>query len=78
MKMGKVVMVVAVMVLFNMSSCSAWFGGNKHKSGRNSILPSEATSSRSRLLNPAGSSIVLPLYGNVYPVGYVHSFKTFP
>ncbi|KAG5058456.1 hypothetical protein AAZX31_05G181900 [Glycine max] len=70
MKMGKVVMVVAVMVLFNMFYCSAWSGGNKHKSGRNSILPGEAISSWPSLLNPAGSSIVFPLYGNVYPVGF--------
>ncbi|KAK7369529.1 hypothetical protein VNO80_11568 [Phaseolus coccineus] len=70
MKMGKVEMVLAMMVLFNMSSCSAWFG-NKHKSGRNSILPGQATSSSCpRLLNPAGSSVVIPLHGNVYPVGF--------
>ncbi|KAJ1405026.1 Xylanase inhibitor, N-terminal [Sesbania bispinosa] len=68
-KVGWLVMVLTVMV-FNLSSCSAWFG-IKHKNGRNSILPGEGMSSRStRLMNPAGSSIVFPLHGNVYPVGF--------
>jgi len=69
MKIGKVEMVLAMMLLFNMYYCSAWFG-NRHKSGRNSILPTQATSSSCpRLLNPAGSYVVIPLHGNVYPVG---------
>lgn len=67
--MGKAEMLLAMMVLFNVSYCSAWFG-NRQKNGRNSILPSQATSSSCpRLLNPAGSSVVIPLHGNVYPVG---------
>jgi len=73
MKIGKVglrVMMVALMMMLNLSCCSAWFG-NKRKSGRNSILPGEAMSSRPSLMNhAAGSSIVFPIYGNVYPVGY--------
>ncbi|GAU25401.1 hypothetical protein TSUD_70530 [Trifolium subterraneum] len=48
----------------------AWFG-NKRKSGRNYILPDETMFSRPSLMNhAAGSSIVFPIYGNVYPVGY--------
>ncbi|KAK7318408.1 hypothetical protein RJT34_03108 [Clitoria ternatea] len=74
MKMiGKVewgVMVVTVIMMFNMSTCSAWFGNNKHKNARNSILPADAKSSRPWLLNPSGSSVVFPVFGNVYPVGF--------
>lgn len=73
MKIGKVglgVMMVVLMMMLNLSTCSAWFG-NKRKIGRNSILPGEAMSSRPSLMNhAAGSSIVFPIYGNVYPVGY--------
>ena len=65
-KVGWVVVVVAVMLLNLSSSCSAWFG-NKHKNGRNSIMPGEAFTSR--LMNRAGSSVVIPVYGNVYPLG---------
>jgi hypothetical protein len=74
MKKGKVrlVILVVTMMMLNFSSCSAWFGNNKRKSGRNYILPDEAImSSRPSLMNhAAGSSIVFPIYGNVYPVGY--------
>ncbi|XP_004503902.1 aspartic proteinase Asp1-like [Cicer arietinum] len=75
MKIGKVrwgvMVVVTLMMLLNLScNCSAWFG-NKRKSGRKSILPSEAmSSSRPSLMNIAGSSIVFPVFGNVYPVGF--------
>ncbi|XP_058731106.1 aspartic proteinase Asp1-like [Vicia villosa] len=66
----RLILVVTVMML-NLSCCSAWFG-NKRKSGRNSILPGESMSSRTSLRNhaAAGSSIVFPIYGNVYPVGF--------
>jgi hypothetical protein len=72
MKKGKVrlVILMVTMMMLNLSSCSAWFG-NKRKSGRNYIQPDEAMSSRPSLMNhAAGSSIVFPIYGNVYPVGY--------
>jgi hypothetical protein len=73
MKKGKVrlVILMVTMMMLNLSSCSAWFG-NKRKSGRNYIQPDEAImSSRPSLMNhAAGSSIVFPIYGNVYPVGY--------
>lgn len=70
MKIGKVgwLMVVLTMMVFSLSSCSAWFG-NKHRHRRNSILPDETTSSKPRLMNPAGSSVVFQVNGNVYPVG---------
>ncbi|XP_057417375.1 aspartic proteinase Asp1-like isoform X2 [Lotus japonicus] len=71
MKIGKVgwLMVVLTMMVFSLSSCSAWFG-NKHRHRRNSILPDETTSSKPRLMNSAGSSVVFQVNGNVYPVGF--------
>ncbi|XP_061346885.1 aspartic proteinase Asp1-like [Gastrolobium bilobum] len=72
MKVGKVgwlVVLVLTVMVFNLSTCSAWFG-SKHKSLRNSILPDDVSSSTSRFMNPAGSSIVFPVHGNVYPVGF--------
>ncbi|XP_061360022.1 aspartic proteinase Asp1-like [Gastrolobium bilobum] len=75
MKLGKLGFTV-LLLLLSCSACSAWFG-NKHKSstgnGRNSILPDEASSSSSSsFLNRfhGGSSIVFPVHGNVYPVGF--------
>ena len=79
MKSGKLGILV-LLVLFSSSTCSAWFG-SKHKSssGRSSFRPDEASSSSSSsssspyILNRfrAGSSVVFPVHGNVYPVGYV-------
>lgn len=80
MKLGKLGFFVLLLFL-NSSICSAWFG-SKHKSstsnGKNSILPYEQASSSSSSSSPsflnrfrAGSSVVFPVHGNVYPVGYV-------
>ncbi|KAG5050109.1 hypothetical protein JHK85_011212 [Glycine max] len=78
MKSGKLGILV-LLVLFSSSTCSAWFG-SKHKSssGRSSFRPDEASSSSSSsssspyILNRfrAGSSVVFPVHGNVYPVGF--------
>lgn len=84
MKLGKLGFFVPLLLLLlsSSSTCSAWFGSSKHKSstanGRNSILPREeeassSSSSSSSFLNRfrAGSSVVFPVHGNVYPLGYV-------
>lgn len=79
-KLGKLGFFVLLLFLSS-STCSAWFG-SKHKSstsnGKNSILPYEQASSSSSSSSPsflnrfrAGSSVVFPVHGNVYPVGYV-------
>ncbi|GAU19554.1 hypothetical protein TSUD_303670 [Trifolium subterraneum] len=72
-----------IVLLFLSSSTSlAWFGNSKNKistsNGRNSILPYEQSSSSSSSSSPpsflnrfrSGSSVVFPVHGNVYPVGY--------
>lgn len=80
MKSGKLGFFLLLLFL-NSSACSAWFGSNKHKSsyanGRNSILPHETSSSSSSSSSylsrfRSGSSVLLPVHGNVYPVGYVN------
>jgi hypothetical protein len=72
-----------VLLLLSSSTSLAWFGNSKNKisaaNGRNSILPYEQSSSSSSsssspsFLNRfrSGSSVVFPVQGNVYPVGYV-------
>ncbi|MED6174032.1 hypothetical protein PIB30_065099 [Stylosanthes scabra] len=69
MKMGLWVLLLVTVMLLNLSSpCSAWFGfGNKHKPSRNSVLPAQPSIIKR---TSHGSSIVIPLYGNVYPVGF--------
>ncbi|XP_057420105.1 aspartic proteinase Asp1-like [Lotus japonicus] len=78
MKSGKLGFFLLLLFL-NSSACSAWFGSNKHKSsyanGRNSILPHETSSSSSSSSSylsrfRSGSSVLLPVHGNVYPVGF--------
>ncbi|KAF7840152.1 aspartic proteinase Asp1-like [Senna tora] len=74
MKIGRVGLLVLTVLILNCSASSAWFG-NKHKSGKTSILPGEASSSSSSFssssfLRRPGSSIVFPIHGNVYPVGF--------
>ncbi|KAI4336467.1 hypothetical protein L6164_014990 [Bauhinia variegata] len=67
MKIGKVGFLVLTVLLLNWSLSSAWFGDKQRKK---SIIPAETTSSW--VLNragAAGSSIVFPVHGNVYPIG---------
>ena len=75
--LGLLRVVVLVLVLrvsssSSSSSSSASYFGQKNR--RSSILPVsvpvQATTS-SLMLNRVGSSIVFPLHGNVYPIGYV-------
>ncbi|KAE9602758.1 hypothetical protein Lal_00049940 [Lupinus albus] len=74
-KVKWVVVVVTFMVL-NLSTCSAWFGSSKNKyGGRKSMIfhgdEETMASTSSWVMNLDGSSsIVFPLYGNVYPVGF--------
>jgi len=89
MKSGKLGFFV-VLLLLSSSTCLAWFGSSssKHKissssaNGRNSILsyeqPSSSSSSPSFLNRfRSGSSVVFPVHGNVYPVGYVKGTSFF-
>ncbi|KAK2445100.1 hypothetical protein P8452_22831 [Trifolium repens] len=72
-----------VLLLLSSSTSLAWFGNSKNKisaaNGRNSILPyqqssssSSSSSSSPSFLNRfrSGSSVVFPVHGNVYPVGF--------
>ena len=67
----RVVVLVLVLRVSSSSSSTSYFG---QKNRRSSILPEpvpvQATTSSLRL-NRVGSSIVFPLHGNVYPIGYV-------
>lgn len=65
------VLVFALSLCEISSSSGSYFDQQQQYHRRKSILPTEATSSL--MLNRAGSSIVLPVDGNVYPIGYVHS-----
>ncbi|KAK7247612.1 hypothetical protein RIF29_42498 [Crotalaria pallida] len=72
-KVGWVVVVVTLMVLSMSTTCSAWFGSSKNKNGgrKSMVLPGEEESTSGWVMNPVGSSsIVFPLHGNVYPVGF--------
>lgn len=72
-KVGVLLLCVSALVMgWCMSpSSAAFFGKHQNRSGRKSLLPGESTSSLE--LNRVGSSVVFPLHGNVYPIGYVHS-----
>jgi len=91
MKSGKLEFFV-VLLLLSSSTCLAWFGSSssKHKissssaNGRNSILSYEQPSSSASSSSPSflsrfrsGSSVVFPVHGNVYPVGYVKGTSFF-
>lgn len=63
-----------VLLLLSSSTCLAWFGSSKHKtSTANQQSSSSSSSSSPSYLNRfrSGSSVVFPVHGNVYPVGYV-------
>lgn len=91
MKSGKLGFFV-VLLLLSSSTCLAWFGSSSSKpkisssssNGRNSILSYEQPSSSSSSSSPSflnrfrsGSSVVFPVHGNVYPVGYVKGTSFF-
>lgn len=81
MKSGKLGFFV-VLLLLSSSTCLAWFGSSKHKTSTANEQSSSSSSSSPSFLNRfrSGSSVVFPVHGNVYPVGYVketfflHSF----
>lgn len=60
-----VLMVVLVVLL----GLSGWSAASDPQHRRKSVFPEPASSS---LINIVQSSVVFPLYGNVYPMGYVH------
>ncbi|CAL5204394.1 unnamed protein product [Lathyrus oleraceus] len=73
MKSGKLGFFV-VLLLLSSSTCLAWFGSSKHKTSTANEQSSSSSSSSSSpsFLNRfrSGSSVVFPVHGNVYPVGF--------
>lgn len=67
-KSGWLLLVMSLLVMgLSATMSSASFGDQYHRGRRKTMLPDEATSSLG--LNRAASSIVLPVHGNVYPIG---------
>ncbi|XP_041008183.1 aspartic proteinase Asp1-like isoform X1 [Juglans microcarpa x Juglans regia] len=74
MKQEKVGVLLLQVLVFALSLCEissssgSYFDQQQQYHRRKSMLPTEASSSL--MLNRAGSSIVLPVDGNVYPIGF--------
>ena len=67
MEIGKVGVLVVLVVLVGLSG---WSSASDHQHKRKkAVFPEPAASSS--LINIIQSSVVFPLYGNVYPLGYV-------
>ncbi|KAI5335794.1 hypothetical protein L3X38_025928 [Prunus dulcis] len=67
-KSGWLLLLMSLLVMgLSATMSSASFGDQYHRGRRKTMLPDEATSSLG--LNRAASSIVLPVHGNVYPIG---------